>query len=88
MVMLRESSIRTPRKFCWGTAALRMSEGRNRQNTSSATTATRSATSAARSRRDRSEAIPRYVSSAPRAAAATIAMTIIVDRVAANEKSP
>src|ERR1700687_1428995 len=88
IVMLRESSIRMPRKFCCGTAALRTSDGRNRQNTRSATAATRSATSATRSRRDRSEAMPRYVSNAPRAAAATIAMTAIVDRDAANVKSP
>ena len=37
IVMLRESSIRTPRKFCCGTAALRISVGRNRQKSSTAT---------------------------------------------------
>jgi hypothetical protein len=43
--MLRESSISTPRKFCCGTAALRISVGRNRQKISTASTARRRPTS-------------------------------------------
>ena len=34
--MLRESSISTPRKFCWGTTDDSTSTGRRRQNASSA----------------------------------------------------
>src|SRR3954468_19022823 len=39
--MLRESSTSTPRKFCCGTAALRISAGRKRQNSSTARAASR-----------------------------------------------
>ena len=39
--MLRESSTSTPRKFCCGTAALRTSVGRTRQNSSTASAASR-----------------------------------------------
>ena len=48
--MLRESSTSTPRKFCCGTAALRISAGRNRQKSRTASAASRRPTSTTRSR--------------------------------------
>ena len=48
--MLRESSTSTPRKFCWGTAALRTSVGRNKQKSRTASAARRNPISTTRSR--------------------------------------
>jgi len=88
MVMLRESSIRTPRKFCCGTAARRISEGRSRQKTMRTSSARRMATSTARSRGCPSLLIARYEIRLAAAMAATTVRTIIPVRDVANVKSP
>ncbi len=59
IVMLRESSTMTPRKFCCGTAARRTSVGRNRQRMSTPSVARRSRTSTRRSRTGPSFVMPR-----------------------------
>src|SRR5262245_33477513 len=67
--MLRESSTRTPRKFCCGTAAFSTSVGRKRQRRSTASAATRRPIRMTRSRRRSAADTPRYVRSATSASA-------------------
>ena len=80
IVMLRESSIRTPRKFCWGTAARRISDGRNRQNIRRAIVPRRSRPRTSRSLAVPSPAIPRYVTSTAAAARPITAMVTTIER--------
>src|SRR4051812_13887793 len=86
--MLRESSISTPRKFCCGTAARRISDGRIRQKTSSASSARRTATSTGDARGCLSLRMPRYVIRLAAAIAARATSASIAVRDAANVKSP
>src|SRR5262245_56709729 len=88
MVMLRESSMSTPRKFCCGTAAFRTRAGRSRQKRTTAMRDRRRPTRMARSRGGPSVVMPRYVISAAMATADRTARPSIVDRDAANVKSP
>ena len=62
--MLRESSISTPRKFCCGTAALRISVGRNRQKSSTRERGEAQADEHHAIARRSTADTPRYVSSA------------------------
>ena len=80
--------MRTPRKFCCGTAALRMSVGRIRQNKSTATSVSRSAMSTALSRDGPSLEIDRYVMSAPAATAAATSKATTIGRETPSTKSP
>src|SRR5262245_55121094 len=88
IVMHLESSMRMPRKFCCGTAAFRIKDGRNKQNVSSARSARRNATSTARSRFGPSVVTPRYVTRAADATTTRPNRPIVADREAANVKSP
>src|SRR5689334_1890021 len=86
--MLRESSMRTPRKFCWGTAAFRISDGLKRQKVSRAIRASRNATSVRRSRVEPLLETNLYDTRASAATRARAKRASVIDRDAANVKSP
>ena len=86
--MLRESSMRMPRKFCWGTAAFTTSTGRNRQNSTRASAASLSPTRTARWRVALVARADRYVRIVTMMAAATRAAATYEPVVGTRRNSP